>query len=188
MAMAIALAAFAVNSDGLPARLRHSGMGEHAQAHQSPRLRQQPEGDAEAEAAAARGAVRPGGGGLAQVRQLQRRTPRDDRPRCGRPGQCRRSQGDAGDAAQKRFDPDVYFAKAPKAFALVAIEDVFGRKEAEFSASTGKQDLVAYAVENCPPAKWLPIELRPEGYAGPGAKKKPASKAAAKKAVKKGKR
>jgi ParB family chromosome partitioning protein len=188
MAMAIALAAFAVNSDGLPARLRHNGLG----ANTLKLTNHQDFGSALKGMLKLKPQQREALFAQVVAASLKFDSFSAERHAMTDPDVATLVNAVDPKVMQamllKRFDPDVYFAKAPKAFALVAIEDVFGRKEAEFSASTGKQDLVAYAVENCPPAKWLPIELRPEGYAGPGAKKKPASKAAAKKAVKKGKR
>lgn len=177
LAMSVALAALAINSDGLPARLRHGGMGMNTLKLSSQdsfaanlkfflKLKPQQRESLFAQAVAAS-------------------------LRFDSSSAERHAMTDADVAAlvnavdpkvmvamiQKRFDPEAYFNKAPKALALAAIEDVFGKKEAQFSAATGKPELVGYALENCAPAKWLPEELRPEGYSGPGAKKKSTTKA-----------
>jgi ParB family chromosome partitioning protein len=181
LSMAIALAAFAANADGYPARLQHRGLGSNA-------LKLTGTSNfAKNLAAFVKMKPQQLEGLFAQVvaASLQFGAPTSDR----------HAMTDADIAAVvnavdpkimqaailKRFDPASYFERAPKAFALAAVEDVFGKGTDKVDASAPKSEAAAFAIENCPPSKWLPIELRPAGYSGPGAKKAVAKKPAAKK-------
>jgi ParB family chromosome partitioning protein len=181
LSMAIALAAFASNGDGYPARLYHRGLGSNS-------LKLTGSNNfAKNLAAFAKMKPQQLEGLFAQVvaASLQ----------FGAQTADRHAMTDADTAALvnavdpkvmqaailKRFDPTSYFERAPKAFALAAVEDVFGKGTDKVDASAPKSEAAAFAIENCPPSKWLPIELRPAGYSGPGAKKAAAKKSAAKK-------
>lgn len=191
LAMAAALAALACNSDGLPLRLRHAGMGSNAlklsgvegfERNLAFFLKMKPQQRESLFCQAIAAALK------FDAFNAERHAMTD------------------GDVAalvnavdpkvmvpliEKRFDAGAYFDRAPKAMVLDAIVDVFGKAEGKFSEDSSKADLVAYAATNCPPAHYLPPYLRPAGYAGPGAKKpkagKPA-KAAGKKAPSKAKK
>lgn len=185
LAMAAALAAFAVNSDGLPVRLRHFGMGVNTLKLSSAEgfaknlslfLKMKPQ---------QREAL------FAQVVAASLKFDAFNAERHAMTDGDVAALVDAVDPKvmvpliHKRFDAGAYFDRAPKAMALSAIIDVFGKAEGDFSEDSAKADLVAYARENCPPAKWLPGELRPAGYTGPGAKKVKAVKKPAPKRKKK---
>lgn len=99
------------------------------------------------------------------------------------------------------FDRQSYFERAPKAFALAAIEDVKGHEKADAMSGDAKGELVTVAIDWSAEAEWLPLELRPPNAFWDGrqhktdkpakvapkkpAPKKPAKKQPAKKPVKK---
>lgn len=192
LAMAAALAAFAVNSDGLPVRLRHAGMGSNAlklsgadgfAKNLSLFLKMKPQ---------QREAL------FCQVIAASLKFDSFNAERHAMTDGDIAALVNAVDPKvmvpliHKRFDAAAYFDRAPKGIALTAIGDVFGKNEKDFSEASSKADVAVYAATNCPPAKWLPPELRPTGYTGPGAKKpkaanpaKPTKAAAKKSATKK---
>lgn len=178
LAMSLALAAFAANSDGLPVRLRHFGMGVNTLKLSSTEdfaknlalfVKMKPQ---------QREAL------FAQVVAAALKFDAFNAERHAMTDGDVAAVVNAVDAKVmvplilKRFDPQAHFDRAPKAVSLAAIGDVFGKSEAKFSDGDSKTDVVSYAVENCPPTKWLPPELRPAGYTGPGAKKAAATKSA----------
>lgn len=183
LAMSVALAAFAINSDGLPARLYHRGMGSDAlrltnqdfEKSLAGFLKMKPQ---QREALFAKV--------IAASLKLDSHTAEFHAMKDSAVAAFVNAVDPkvAQAAILKRFDPEAYFERAPKAFALAAIKDVLGDKGQQFSETDPKGEIVAYALSNVPPAQWLPVELRPAGYTGPGAKK-PATKAKAK-AKKKG--
>lgn len=71
-------------------------------------------------------------------------------------------------ALREAFDAEDYFASAKKSFIVKAIEEAINADEARKAGKMKKPDLVAYAVKNVPPTGWLPPEIRPSTYDGPG--------------------
>jgi ParB family chromosome partitioning protein len=80
-------------------------------------------------------------------------------------------------ALKRRFDAENYFGKSlPKELALDAIRENCGQSVFEDQRAVHTAaDLRAFALANVKDT-WLPPELRTPTYAGPGAKKKTASK------------
>jgi ParB family chromosome partitioning protein len=73
---------------------------------------------------------------------------------------------------------------ASKPLVVKAITEAVNADEARKAEKLKKADLVEYALKNVVPTGWLPPELRPSTYAGPGAAKaKPAKAKPAKKAA-----
>ncbi|MGU3665624.1 ParB/RepB/Spo0J family partition protein [Methylobacterium sp. A49B] len=68
-----------------------------------------------------------------------------------------------------RFDATDFFASAPKAVTLAAIEEACGAEAAARAGKVKKGELVALAIATVVPTGWLPREIRWPGYAGPGA-------------------
>jgi hypothetical protein len=172
LAMCVALAAFAVNSDGLPARLSHRGMGSNGLKLTG--------SDSFAKNLATFLKMKP------QQRESLFAQVVAASLEFGSFSAERHAMTDEDVAAlvnavdpkvmdemiRKRFDPEHYFEKAPKAIVLNAIADVMGKAEARFSETSAKGEVIDYAMANCAPTKWLPPELRSAHYSGPGAGKK----------------
>ncbi|MGG3810118.1 hypothetical protein ABEV34_00455 [Methylorubrum rhodesianum] len=70
---------------------------------------------------------------------------------------------------RERFDARDFFASAPKAVTLAAIEEACGAEAAARAGKLKKGELVEVAVATVVPTGWLPREIRWPGYAGPGA-------------------
>lgn len=68
-----------------------------------------------------------------------------------------------------RFDAQDFFASAPKAVTLAAIEEACGSEAAARAGKLKKGELVDLAIATVVPTGWLPREIRWPGYAGPGA-------------------
>jgi ParB family chromosome partitioning protein len=78
-----------------------------------------------------------------------------------------------------RFDAGGFFASAPKAVTLAAIEEACGAEAAARAGKLKKGELVNLAIATVVPTGWLPREIRWPGYAGPGAEPAPAQAEAA---------
>lgn len=79
---------------------------------------------------------------------------------------------DAGamtNALRESFDAVDYFGGVSKGFVLAAIEEAINADEARKAEKLKNPELVEFAVKNVPPTGWLPPELRPSTYTGPGA-------------------
>lgn len=72
------------------------------------------------------------------------------------------------EALLAHFDAQDYFTSASKPFVLKAIEEATNADEARKAEKLKKAELVALAMDNVPRTGWLPPELRPATYTGPG--------------------
>lgn len=187
LAMSVALAAFAANGDGYPARISHRGMGSNALKLTGSNdfaknlglfLKMKPQQRE---------------GLFAQAVAASLKFDAHSAEKHAMTDEDVAALINAADpkvmeaAILKRFDAGQFFERAPKAFSLAAIEDVFGKDAVgSLQPSAPKSEVADYATINVPPAKWLPEELRPVGYAGPGAVKKNAAPKGKVKAKKKG--
>lgn len=77
--------------------------------------------------------------------------------------------GEMDFALREAFDPEDYFAGIAKPLVLRAIGEALNPDEARKVATKPKGEIVAFAVANVPVTGWLPPEIRPASYRGPGA-------------------
>lgn len=82
------------------------------------------------------------------------------------------------DAISAAFDAADYFASASKPFVMKAIEEAVNADEARKAGKLKKSELVEFAVANVKGTGWLPPEIRPATYSGPGAAAAPMAQAA----------
>jgi hypothetical protein len=74
----------------------------------------------------------------------------------------------------KHFDSKRYFMGAPKTLVVKAIAEAVGDAEAKKMAAGKKSAAWKYALAHVVKTGWLPPELRPSTYSGPGSAKKKA--------------
>lgn len=72
-------------------------------------------------------------------------------------------------ALQQNFDAQDYFTSASKPIVVQAIREAVNEDEARKAEKMKKADRAEFAMKNVAPTGWLPPELRPATYSGPGA-------------------
>jgi ParB family chromosome partitioning protein len=82
------------------------------------------------------------------------------------------------EAMSSAFDATDYFGSASKPIVLKAIEEALNPDEARKAGKLKKAELVQFAVGNVVGKGWLPPEIRPATYSGPGAPSAPMAQAA----------
>ncbi len=79
-------------------------------------------------------------------------------------------------ATREKFDAKDFFASVSRSTIVEAVREAMGDEHARKVAKMDKAAATKFATANLPKLKWLPKQLRVEGYDGPAAKAKKAKR------------